>query len=75
MEFKKIALHQVRYKSFNITNVGSEPVSVEWISTTGENEIEVSFKLLEPALTPHFPLASYRGVSIDHKMKRINSAI
>ena len=75
LEFKKIALHQVRYKTFNITNVGSEPVSVEWISTTGENEIEVSFKLLEPALTTHFPLVSYRGVSIDHKMKRINSAI
>jgi len=57
-------LNQPKYRYVNITNIGAEPVSIDWISTTGDNELFVTFKSLDP---PHiigaaeFPLGRYRG--------------
>lgn len=52
-----------------MTNIGSEPVQIDWLSTTGDNELFLTFKSLDPPHipgAPDFPLNKYRGLPIDY---------
>jgi hypothetical protein len=59
-----VALNKPISKYLNVTNTGSEPVSIDWISTTGDNEVFINFLALDPPPLPgslDFILGSYRG--------------
>jgi hypothetical protein len=52
-----------------MTNLGSEPVMLDWLTTTGDNEVFIRFKSLHPAQikgAPEFPLGLFRGASVDY---------
>ena len=71
-------MNQPVSKYLNVTNIGSEPVSIDWISTTGDNEVYVNFLQLDPpALTgsQDFILGEHRGQGLDHQKKRINGIL
>ena len=52
-----------------MTNLGSEPVMLDWLTTTGDNEVFITFKSLHPPQikgAPEFPLGLFRGASVDY---------
>lgn len=58
-DMRNMAINQPRFKYFNMTNLGSEPVMLDWLSTTGDDEVFITFKSLHPAQingAPEFPL-------------------
>lgn len=75
-DLKNVMLSTAQYRYVNMTNIGSDPVTIDWLQTTGENEVSITFKELDPPHipgSPDFPLSSYRGHGVDHTQKKINA--